>query len=83
MILYLVFAITTGICSWLFIYNPVVREAKAQGIVNTFTNNPKLSSIVYIAMSALIAPSIFLPLFNTTQSALMMDALAKEILKQD
>lgn len=80
--LYLVFALTTSICCWLFYYVPLVEEAKRLGIVNTFTRSPILSSAVYILISIVLAPSLFLPLFSKEHGERFKHALRQEILKQ-
>lgn len=81
--LYLVFAITTGICCWLFFYVPIVHEARRLGIDNTFTRSPAISSITYICVSILVAPSLFIPLFSEEKGKLFRQALRSEMLKQD
>jgi len=83
LIVYIVFALTTSICAWLFYYVPVVREAKNKGIINSFTKSPILSSIVYIVISTFIAPTIFLAIFSNEHSKHFYKALREEILKQD
>jgi hypothetical protein len=82
-ILYIVFALSTSICAWLFYYLPVTREAKSRGIENSFTSSPVLSSIVYIVISTVIAPMLFLPLFSEIHGKQFRQALREEILKQD
>jgi len=81
--LYLVFAITTGICCWLFFYVPIVNEAKRLGIDNTFTRSPIISNITYICISILVAPSLFIPIFSEEKGKLFRQALRSELLKQD
>jgi hypothetical protein len=83
LVIYLIFALTTSICAWLFYYMPVVREARKLGIENSFTNSPILSSVVYIIISTFIAPTIFVALFSNQHSKQFYDALRQEILKQD
>lgn len=83
LIVYTVFAITTGICSWLFYYRPILQEAHELRVNNSFTRNPILSSFVYIVISTLIAPIVFIPLFNPIQSIAFIEALSREMLKQD
>jgi len=68
--LYLVFAITTGICCWLFFYVPIVHEARRLGIGNTFTRSPVISSITYVCISILVAPSLFVPIFSEEKGQL-------------
>lgn len=83
LIIYVVFALTTSICAWLFYYMPIVREARQRSINNSFTNSPILSSIVYIVISTFIAPTIFVALFSNQHSKQFYEALRQEILKQD
>lgn len=83
LIIYTVFAITTGICSWLFYYRPVLQEARELCVNNSFTRSPILSSFVYMTISMLIAPIVFIPLFNAMQSMAFVAALRREMLKQD
>lgn len=80
---YTVFAITTGICSWLFYYRPTLKEARELNINNSFTRSPILSSFVYMIISMLIAPIVFIPLFNSMQGMAFVTALRREMLKQD
>jgi hypothetical protein len=83
LVVYLVFALSTAICVWLFYYLPIVRAARASGVSNTFTDNPILSSIVYIIISVFIAPMLFVPLFSEAKAQLFRQALQEEIFKQD
>jgi len=83
LIIYAIFALTTSICAWLFYFMPLVKEAKNRGVINTFTNSPLLSSVVYIVISTFIAPTIFIALFSNQHSKQFYEALKQEILKQD
>ncbi|NDG29563.1 hypothetical protein EB118_05640 [bacterium] len=83
LIVYIVFALTTSICAWIFYYIPAVHEAKTKNIDNSFTRSPFISSVVYIVISTFIAPTIFIALFSQKQSKLFYNALREEILKQD
>lgn len=83
LVVYLVFALSTAICVWLFYYLPIVRAARASGVSNSFTNSPILSSIVYIIISVFIAPMLFAPLFSEAKAQLFRQALQEEIFKQD
>lgn len=82
LIVYIIFAITTSICAWIFFYIPAIREAKKLNVVNSFTKNPVTSSLVYLILSVLIAPTIFIAIFDSQQSNLFYEALRKEILKE-
>jgi len=83
LIIYLIFALTTSICAWLFYFIPAINEAKQRSINNTFTRSPVLSSIIYIVISSFIAPTIFIALFSSEHSKNFYRALREEILKQD
>ena len=83
LIIYLVFALTTGICCWLFYYVPIVSEAQKLGINNTFTRSPLISSVTYIIISTFVAPSLIIPLFSKEKGESFRQALRSEILKQD
>lgn len=83
LILYTIFALSTGICCWLFFYVPIVHEARRLGINNTFTRSPIISSVTYILLSMLVAPSVFIPIFNQEKGNLFKEALRSEILKQE
>jgi len=83
LVLYIIFALTTSLCAWLFYFMPAVKEAKHRGINNSFTNSTVLSSVVYIIISTFIAPTIFIALFSNQHSKQFYEALRQEILKQD
>jgi len=79
---YIVFAITTGICSWLFYFKPILKDAIELKINNSFTRQPVLSSIVYIILSIIAAPLLFFPMFNSVQSLVFKEVLVKEMFKE-
>lgn len=80
---YLLFALSTSITSWYIWYLPLVRKAKESDIKNQFTEYNKLSSVVYIAVSAIIAPALVLPLVSASFAENFERGLAKEILKNE
>ena len=80
---YLLFALSTSITSWYLWYWPLVRKARETNINNSFTEYPKLSTVVYIFVSALIAPLLVLPLLFDHFGENFERGLAKEILKSD
>lgn len=83
LIYYIIFALSTSICAWLFYFMPAIKEAKQRQVENSFTNSPILSSIVYVVISTFIAPTIFLALFSDRHAQLFRKALREEILKQN
>jgi hypothetical protein len=80
---YLLFALSTSITSWYIWYWPLVRKARETNISNSFTEYPKLSTVVYIFVSAIIAPFLVLPLLFDQFGENFERGLAKEILKDD
>jgi len=61
--LYLIFCITTSICCLYEMIWPAMCGAKQQGIVNPFTQQPLLSSLVFFIINMLFAPLIIFVLF--------------------
>lgn len=80
---YIIFALTTAIACWYEFYWPVMREAKELGIENVTTNNPVLSSVVYIMISTVIAPVLVVPFFSSKKSELFRQGLRKGIFEKD
>jgi hypothetical protein len=80
---YLLFAFSTSITACYLWYWPLLRKAKLENIKNSFTDNPILSSIIYIFVSAFIAPVLLMPLFSDEMAKKFELGLSKEILKQD
>jgi hypothetical protein len=80
---YLLFAFSTSITACYLWYWPLLRKAKLENIKNSFTDNPILSSIIYIFVSAFIAPVLLMPLFSDEMAKKFEHGLSKEILKQD
>ena len=55
---------------------PVLREAKDSGVQNTLTMNPKLSYLIYVCISGIIAPLILLPLLVPSMNIRFRQSLA-------
>lgn len=56
---YLAFALATAFVSWLYLFWPCVRAAKAFGIDNEITQSPLLTSIVWFLINTIVAPLTF------------------------
>jgi hypothetical protein len=80
---YLLFAFSTSITACYLWYWPLLRKAKSENIKNSFTDNPILSSLIYIFVSAFIAPILIMPIFSENMAKKFEQGLSKEILKQD
>lgn len=53
---YLIFAIATALTAWWGFFRPLIKEAKSNGVKNTFVDAPILSGTVFILVSILLAP---------------------------
>lgn len=78
---YLAFAISTAIMALVYAFNPILRKAQALGIENPFTDNPLLTRVVYLIISALIAPVLVLPLLIPSMNVRFIAALEKSLLE--
>lgn len=80
---YLLFAFSISISACYFWFIPLLREAKSSDISNSFTEYPKLSTVVYVLVSALVAPMLLFPMFSSEMAGKFEDGLRKEILRPD
>ena len=80
---YLLFAFSTSITACIFWFWPLVQQARASGITNTFTQYPKTSTIIYVLVSTVVAPLLIAPMFSEQMAKRFSIGLAKEILKPD
>jgi hypothetical protein len=80
---YLLFAFSTSITACYIWFYPLLQKARHNNVENGFTKNPKLSIVVYILVSTVVAPLLVLPLLFTKYAEAFERGLSKEILKQD
>lgn len=80
---YIIFAFSTAFAVCYFWYWPLLVQAKAKNIKNSFTKRPKLSIVVYIIFSAIIAPLLVFPLINSEFGEAFERGLSKEVLADD
>lgn len=80
---YLLFAFSISITACYFWFWPALKEAKTAEIKNSFTQYPVLSTLIYIVISAIIAPFLLLPMFSTEMALRFELGLRTEILKAD
>ena len=80
---YLLFALSTAIAACYLWFWPMVQQAKAAGIENSFTQYPKLSTVVYVLISTLVAPLLVPPMLSETIAQRFQAGLHREIFKQD
>ncbi len=80
---YLLFAFSISLSACYFWFWPVLKEAKATGINNSFTQYPVLSTIIYILISVIVAPILLFPMFNALMALQFETGLRSEMLKPD
>lgn len=80
---YLLFAFSISISACVFWFWPLVKQAQAAGIENTFTEYPKISTVIYILVSTLVAPLLIPPMFSETMADRFRTGLSREILRPD
>lgn len=80
---YLLFAFSISISATIFWFWPLIKQAQATGVENSFTQYPKISTVVYILISALVAPLLLPPMFSETMADKFSSGLSREILRAD
>lgn len=80
---YLLFAFSISITACYFWFIPVLREAKLAEISNSFTQYPKLSTLIYVFVSALVAPLLVFPMFSSEMALRFEQGLRNEMMRAD
>ena len=80
--LYVIFALTTGITSCVFLFWPTLKQAKAQSINNEFTRYPIFSAIAYTCIASIFAPVLFLILSYPPACRSYIEGLSRVIKEQ-
>ncbi len=80
---YLLFALSTAITACYLWFWPMVQQARVAGIQNSFTEYPKISTLVYILVSAVVAPLLVPPMLSENMAKRFQAGLYREIFKQD
>ena len=80
---YIIFALTTGLSSCYLFLVPAINKARAEGIINSFTTNTKLSYLIYILSSAIFAPLTIFPIVFQNSGEKFMTGIERVVLEQD
>lgn len=80
---YLLFAFSISLTAAFYWFVPLLKEAYALGVVNSMTQNPKLSFVVYVIVSAIVAPLLVFPMFSSNMEQHFVAGLRKEMLLPD
>lgn len=79
---YIIFALTTAIFAWLDVFGPLLSQARQDGVKNVLTENPKISVVVYLCISTVMAPFIIMPLIVPSMNTRFKDSLNRTIREQ-
>lgn len=80
---YLIFSITTALVSLFGFYLPVLKEAKARGVNNVLTSSPILGSLIYLAVTTVLAPFVFPATILPAQGQMFRVGLERAVYKSD
>ena len=78
-LIYIIFAAATASSALYEIYWPLLKEARARGIVNDLTASPKLSCFVFWCIQFIIAPAVIVVVFVPSLSDAATAGLRKVI----
>lgn len=80
---YLLFAFSIAIAACYLWFWPLVQQARSDGIQNSFTEYPLISTVVYVLVSAVVAPMLLPPMLSEAMAQRFQAGLRREIFKQD
>lgn len=80
---YILFACSLSLTACYFWFWPILQEARAADIQNSFTQYPKLSLVIYFIISAIVAPLMLFPMLNAAMALRFEIGLRTEMLKAD
>ena len=79
---YFIFCLTTALTSWYFLFWGALKAARFEGIENSLTLSPVLSSIAYTVVATITAPLLFVillvPSFSDSYIQGMLKVLRDE-----
>lgn len=79
---YVVFAVATSISSCIFLFWPLLKKAKQDGIVNEFTEYSIMSVLIYTCIATVFAPVLFLILMYAPAGYSYMRGLERVLREQ-
>lgn len=80
---YCIFAFATSITTLLHYYLPARRQAVSKGVQNSITEYPVVSSLVYILVTAVMAPFVVSTLIFPSHGERFREGLYTAICKPD
>lgn len=80
---YIIFALATSLFALIDIYYPILKQAMSDGVLNALTLNPKLSCFVYVCITTIIAPLVFLPILIPSLNERFRDGITKTVYEPD
>lgn len=80
---YLLFCLTTAFAGLFIFYRPVLKAALECEIENALTRAPLLSQFVYVVISVLVAPALFLAIIFPEIHAVFYQSLETVVFDED
>lgn len=80
---YLLFCLTTAFAGLFIFYRPVLKTALECEIENALTRAPLLSQFVYVVISVLVAPALFLAIIFPEIHAVFYQSLETVVFDED
>lgn len=80
---YLIFAFSTALTACYLWFWPAIQFLISEGIDNSFTKRPWLSVIIYVIMTAIIAPVVVLPIISTEYGKVFERGLRRAMQEKD
>lgn len=81
--LYAVAAVATALVTLLFVFIPVLREAKAKGVSNALVESPIIACITYTCVTTLLAPFVISAVIYPPHAELFRVGLQRVIEQPD
>ena len=80
---YLIFALATALFALIDVFIPALQQARINGIKNTMTDNPLLSYLVYVGITAITAPIVVVPLLVPSMNMRFKTSLYKALTEEE
>lgn len=80
---YVIFAGATAVTSWYGYLRPAVRKARSLNVENVFTKHYVTCSVVYLVLTMLAAPLVFIPLVSSRRSQAFAKGIEKSVLEAE
>ena len=80
---YAIFAIATALTALFGVFIPVVQEARQKGLSNTLIDSPIIASIIFVAVTIILAPFVVSSLIFPHHAELFRIGLQRAVERPD